>query len=141
EQQLDRRVRFFDDTVPGKTIYQTLLVEHGDSATTNMSSITLMRISEWTRPVKRLRVRLDLFPATPGADSTLTFNAIHEKHTEVQRFSASHQEFVFFRGEGLGPWIFGTLALLALAIFAKQRRDIERERVAHATGMPSQLMP
>jgi len=111
EGQLEQRVRFFDDTAQGKTIYQALLVEHTDSAATNMSSFTLMRITEFARPVRQLRVRLDLFPALSGADSVLTFQAMRDNHTETRRFTAGKVEYTFFRFGDIGPWIFGALAL------------------------------
>jgi len=117
EAQLDARVLFFDDTARGKTIYQSLLVEHTDSATTNMSSITLMRISEFKQPIKKLRVRLDLFPAQPAADSLIVFNAIRDKNTETRRFSAMRTENEFFAAGQFAPWILaGLLAVGALLV-------------------------
>ena len=128
EVQLDARVLIFDDTVRGKTIYQSLLVEHTDSATTNMSSITLMRISEFKAPVKKLRVRLDLFPAQPAADSLIVFNAIRDKNTQTRRYLAMHTEYEFFRGVVMAPWIFSALAGTALLLFALQTARLNKQR-------------
>lgn len=73
EEQSRRLVRLTVDGRAGSVIYLTLLVEHADSSSAPMRSVTVMRIDEWAAPVERVTVRAELF-GTRGGE--LTFRAI-----------------------------------------------------------------
>jgi hydrogenase/urease accessory protein HupE len=105
DRQLSDRVRLTSNGELGKTLYQSLVIEHStETADTGMTSITLMRISEWKDTLTAITVMADVIPK--GAPDQIMFRAIlgdssrHNERIEVADFAASRTSHEFFRG----PW-------------------------------------
>src|SRR4051812_18632130 len=73
--QLDRLVTLRSVGVVGRTLFESLAMEHASEvADTGMTSVTLMRISEWDSTVTGVSVTADVFP--PGSKEQIMFRAI-----------------------------------------------------------------
>jgi hypothetical protein len=89
ETMLRARVRLYSDTVLGRIAWQTLSIEHSDTPDVPMSSLTLVRVTEWSQPPRQLRVVSDI-------GNQVEFRAILGERTEIDTLSSRRTETTFF---------------------------------------------